>query len=260
MRLALLDTDIIIYRASVLNEESDLDSAISQYKTIRDSWLDASGCDGYASCMTKGVSFRKTHWPAYKESRASKPRPRHLQDLREYVRSTDNPMESESVEADDVIGMMAADVSDYIIVTVDKDMDQITGLHCNPDKHLVYNVDDDRAAMTWMMQILAGDATDNYPGLPGIGERKAFQMLEEVSQREMPGVVLNCYASRDCTADYLKRMIVCATIIKDIKWTEFSSLDSIGRSIQDTYRLFGPQLTGSGSPDTPLSMSTDPTT
>ena len=260
MRLALLDTDIIIYRASVLNEESDLDSAVSQYKTIRDSWLDASKCDGYVNCMSKGVSFRKNHWPGYKENRASKPRPIHLQGLRDYVRANDNPLEAEAVEADDVIGMLSNELPDGVIVTVDKDMDQLTGLHCNPDKQIIYHVDDDRAMLTWMMQILAGDATDNYPGLPGIGERKAFQMLEEVSLSEMPGVVLNCYASRCCTADYLKRMIACATIIKDIKWTEFSSLDSIGRSTLDTYQLFGPQLTGSESPDTPLSMSIAQTT
>jgi hypothetical protein len=244
MRLALLDTDIIIYRSSILNEDAPLDWAIDEYKRIRDSWLDASGCDAYVTCMSKGVSFRKNWWEGYKASRELKPRPKHLTDLRDHVRNNDNPIEMQGIEADDVIGMLAAELDDFVIVTVDKDLDQIEGLHCNPDKQTSYFVDDDRAFMTWMMQILAGDATDCYPGVPGIGERKAFQMLDAACLADMPSIVRRCYESRDLSLQYMTQMIVCATIVKDIKWTEFSSRGTTDPSTHATFELFGLPMTG----------------
>lgn len=222
MITSLLDADIIIYRAATTCENADLDTAKDQYKRIRDSWVDASRADAYAITLSRGKSFRKDYFPQYKADRDLKPKPRHLVDLREYVMHTDQWIGHDGFEADDILGILGTTHTDVVITSVDKDLDQIPGLHCNPDKQAIYEIDDDSAHLAWALQVMTGDATDCYPGIPGIGEKKAHKILDDCAPGDRWPIIVKAYESKNLGSDYLSQMVVCATIMKDLPWSSWS--------------------------------------
>ena len=75
------------------------------------------------------------------------------------------------LEADDAMGIYATKLTGNIIVSPDKDMRQIPGK--------LYNLDDttyitpEEGARWHLIQTLAGDQTDGYSGVPGIGVKRA---------------------------------------------------------------------------------------
>lgn len=214
MKTALVDSDIVAYRAAVLTENDSVEAGIELSERIHESWLDASRCDMLVPCLTVGRNFRAEAWPAYKANRADKPKPRHLNDIRKHILSKDTVMIHNGWEADDIIGFLHTTGNDLdtVVVTVDKDMDQLPGWHCNPDKETIYEVSVEDAAMYRWMQVLSGDPTDNYPGIPKIGEKKALKFLEDVSVADYETTVAAIYADKGLDADYLRAMTVCATI------------------------------------------------
>jgi 5'-3' exonuclease len=66
---------------------------------------------------------------------------------------------------------------DSIIISIDKDLDQIPGLKYNWVKDVGYNITPEQGYYNLCMQIMSGDSTDNIPGLPGIGPGKAAKAL-----------------------------------------------------------------------------------
>ncbi len=86
----------------------------------------------------------------------------------------------DGLEADDSLGIDHTQFPDTeaIIVSPDKDMRQIPGV--------LWNMSDDVVEITkqdgdrWhLMQTLAGDPTDGYPGCPGIGLKRAADLLDK---------------------------------------------------------------------------------
>ena len=73
-------------------------------------------------------------------------------------------------EADDYISSAAHTWATPCIVHVDKDLNQIPGLHIDlKDPNIIYNVSPLLGAASKYQQILMGDTADNIPGLNGIG-------------------------------------------------------------------------------------------
>ena len=81
------------------------------------------------------------------------------------------------LEADDAMGIYATQVTGNIIVSPDKDMRQIPGK--------LYNLEDtttitpEEGAKWHLIQTLAGDQTDGYSGVPGIGVKRAETLLNK---------------------------------------------------------------------------------
>ena len=79
------------------------------------------------------------------------------------------------LEADDILGILATDeflvADDFVMISVDKDLDTIPGKHYNPNKPDagIYYIDEVRADQFHLIQTLVGDAADGYSGCPGIG-------------------------------------------------------------------------------------------
>jgi len=108
------------------------------------------------------------------------------------------PMREESgVEADDVIGTVArqavASGMDVVIVTGDKDMMQLVGEHVSlwdTMRDRWTRLDDIRArfglepAQLVDVMALMGDATDNIPGVAGIGEKTATALIRQFGSLE----------------------------------------------------------------------------
>lgn len=119
----------------------------------------------------------------YKGNRDPENRPFHYEAIREYIRKYWDTVVSKNCEADDLISILAEQAKtqhrDSIIVSIDKDLDQIPGLHYNPDKKVFYEQDRDSALLYFYQQCLSGDPTDNVPGCYKIGEEKARKFIAE---------------------------------------------------------------------------------
>ena len=244
-RVALVDSDIVAYRAAVLTENDSEEAAIQLCRDIHQTWMDAARCDSMVPCLTIGKSYRCNSWPDYKANRKDKPKPKHLAAVRDSFSSI--ALCHSGWEADDVIGYlhtMTWHDCETVIVTVDKDLDQIPGWHCNPDKETVYEVSPDNSALYRWMQVLSGDTTDNYAGIPKIGEKKAHKLLEDVQLSDYESTVRAIYLEKGLDETYLQSMIACATILtynKDIE-CELLSPDSTVESTLVPFLRSLPQL------------------
>ncbi|MEO7142658.1 MAG: 5'-3' exonuclease H3TH domain-containing protein, partial [Bryobacteraceae bacterium] len=148
-----------------------------------------------------GPTFRDNAFAAYKANRAEMP-----QDLRDQVPHIRRLLEAMRIpilefpgfEADDVIGTLSRrasdDALDVMIVSSDKDMLQLVGdrvFMLNPMKDdTVY----DAAKVVEFMGVppgqvadllaLKGDAVDNIPGAPGIGDKGAKDLIQRFGSVE----------------------------------------------------------------------------
>ena len=82
-----------------------------------------------------------------------------------------------TLEADDAMGIYATKFPGNCIVSPDKDMRQIPGRLYNFDE--VFTVSKEEGAKWHLVQALAGDQTDGYGGVPGIGVKRATSLFEE---------------------------------------------------------------------------------
>lgn len=144
-----------------------------------------------AACDTGKPSFRVQLYPQYKADRAT-PHEDFIKQKPGMYRVLDElgiPMfELDGYEADDIIGTLTKQIPpDIYIATCDKDMMQLVGRGvyvANPDKGVL----DAAAVMRYMgvppehvvdLLALEGDATDNVPGAPGIGQKGARELVKQ---------------------------------------------------------------------------------
>jgi len=146
------------------------------------------------------VTFRNKIYPEYKAHRPPAPDDLIPQFalIREAVRAFDLPcLEQGGFEADDLIATYARQASERgattTIVSSDKDLMQLVN-----DKITMYDTMKDRRIgipeviekfgvppeKVVEVQALAGDSTDNVPGVPGIGIKTAAQLIVEYGDLE----------------------------------------------------------------------------
>ena len=126
--------------------------------------------------FSDSINFRKQILESYKGHRNRK-KPcgykRVINALREEYKVIIKP----SLEADDAMGVYSTKYPGNCIVSPDKDMRQIPGQLYNLDE--VFTVKKDEGAKWHLIQSLAGDQTDGYSGVPGIGVKRATSLFEE---------------------------------------------------------------------------------
>ena len=82
-----------------------------------------------------------------------------------------------TLEADDAMGIYATKNTGNIIVSPDKDMKQIPGMLWNFDES--FTITKAEGEKWHLIQAMAGDNTDGYAGVPGIGVKRAVSLFEE---------------------------------------------------------------------------------
>ncbi len=141
------------------------------------------------------TTFRTGLYPEYKANRAEVPDDLRIQmgPIRDMVRALNIPvLELAGFEADDIIGCLAGRFSAsggrVVVVTGDKDLmqivtDRVTLLDTMKDKEsgIADVVERFGVGPEQVTDILglAGDTSDNIPGIPGIGEKTAIKLIRE---------------------------------------------------------------------------------
>ena len=82
-----------------------------------------------------------------------------------------------TLEADDALGIYGTKYPGNVIVSPDKDLKQIPGTLYNFDE--TFTVTKSEGAKWHLIQSMAGDQTDGYAGVPGIGVKRATSLFEE---------------------------------------------------------------------------------
>ncbi|MCW8333183.1 DNA polymerase I [Vibrio paucivorans] len=144
----------------------------------------------------KGKTFRDDMYPEYKANRPPMPDDLRCQiePLHNVIRAMGLPLISiPGVEADDVIGTLAAQASKagmpVLISTGDKDMAQLVDDNVTLINTMT-NVVMDREGVIEKFGIppeliidylaLMGDKVDNIPGVPGVGDKTATALLQDI--------------------------------------------------------------------------------
>lgn len=198
-----------------------LDHAIHNVNELVEKALAAVGCtefDAKFYLSGKGKNFRydvaKTR--PYKGNRDDKHRPTYEDQLRAYIRGRWETHVTDGIEADDALGIAQCSTygpQDSIIVSIDKDLDQIPGWKYNFLHEIKYEITPEQANYNFCHQVLTGDSTDNIPGLPGVGKAKADKMLDGLDASQWRDEVMRQYASKSGREDWWEYLEEQATLV-----------------------------------------------
>lgn len=179
-RVLAVDGDILAYRTAAVCEthfEGACDSILDS--TLRDIATDTNvpNVRIYVS-GERNFRYDVAKTKPYKGNRATMVRPQYLDHCKAYLKEAYGAVAVDGYEADDAI---ATDmhVNGAAHCGIDKDMFQCAGLHYNYVKKEWVRVTDDEAILNLYRQVLMGDTSDNVPGLPRIGEKKAHDAIQD---------------------------------------------------------------------------------
>ncbi|HWL80094.1 MAG TPA: hypothetical protein VNR89_04015 [Roseomonas sp.] len=230
MTTLLIDGDGFAYNAAAAVERAtdwgggiwtlhaNEDEALARLDDALASVQEALGVKKIAVAVTdQGANFRNSVWPDYKGKRKLKRKPLVLPVMRQHLIDNYSARLRPNLEADDVLGILATHPSiikgEKIIVSADKDFFTIPGKFyrtTDPDKGVV-DVSEEDADRAHLYQTLTGDTTDEYPGCPGIGPKKAKDILDKECSWD---AVVRTYEKYGLTEDDAIVQARCARILR----------------------------------------------
>lgn len=246
--IAFIVKDIDVIRADIRVKSGEFNDVYDtpeflKYADIMNNMLNrfvaSSLCDAARIYMTESATnFRLNlaFTAPYKGTRKSE-KPPFFYELRRYLLETQHTVMADGIEADDQLSIDAWTMArtfchengievgspeheafcNYVIVSKDKDLDQI------PGHHLIYKDDSYRqefithlgflkpiwkadnkmkkleggGLMFFYAQTLMGDDVDNYPGLPRCGMNKVYEVLRDCkSEKELYMATLGLYKKK----------------------------------------------------------------
>jgi 5'-3' exonuclease len=206
----LIDADTPCYAAAAVHEADDVEYAIMEANDSIQRLINDTNATSFSIYLTGENNFRYNIFPEYKAHRLKMVRPRHLDEVRANIARGWDAIVSQGCEADDLLGIEQCRAHTFIkpmdppiyfldfsteklpekyetcIATIDKDLDQIPGWHYNPGikrkgefirEPRKYFITPEQGLHFFYYQLLIGDHTDNIKGAPGIGPKKAENIL-----------------------------------------------------------------------------------
>ncbi len=192
--ILLIDADITAYSSTTRAEEeiqwdadtwtihTDLSRAKEHFQYLLKSYQEATGEKEFKLCFSGKDNFRKVLNPTYKSNRKGR-KPVGYSALKEWAIQEYPSMCKDTLEADDCMGILATKFKGKtIIVSMDKDLLTIPGkmYRTSPDgSGEWHDTDDKEADYRFLLQSMTGDSTDGYSGIPGVGPKKAEELLRK---------------------------------------------------------------------------------
>ena len=185
----LIDADFIVYKCCA-GAETEIDwgddvivvtskfsdamrNVKRELKKIEDAFFSTTATILFFS---DSVNFRKSIYADYKGHRNRK-KPCGYRRVIEALKEDYEVIKMPTLEADDAMGIYATLHTDNVIVSPDKDMRQIPGKLY--DLNEVTEIDPEEGRRWHLIQSIAGDQTDGYSGVPGIGVKRAITLFEQ---------------------------------------------------------------------------------
>lgn len=112
----------------------------------------------------------------------------------EYIMKSNNVLIFSDLEADDILSMLQCE--ETFIISNDKDLKQVPGWHFNFKTLNIHRINEIDAHKNLCYQLLVGDATDCIPGLKGIGDKRALEIMGETPMNQMIFTILLEYQKR----------------------------------------------------------------
>ena len=193
--IALVDSDILVYRVGSVTNEDTESYALSKVDAFIENLflLDLPEIFEWELHLTGKGNFR--HDVAvtlpYKGNRKDKAKPVHYEAIRKHMVDKWDAIVTDGMEADDKLAIRQHELTEEfkhkdnsVIVTLDKDLDQVIGWHYNFVKKEMYYMEQDEADLRFFKQFLTGDRIDNIQGVHGIGDKKSQKLLEDLNNKE----------------------------------------------------------------------------
>ena len=212
-KMILIDGSNIMFRAYygtaysgnlMQNSKGQYTNAVFGFVNMMNSVLNEDFTHILVAFDKSGKTFRHDSFPDYKGGR--KPMPDEFRSQIDLIKKSLDVLgvkqrEIELIEADDIIGTYAKSYYDQFddieIISNDKDLLQLLNdkVHLRVSKKGMQNyVDFTPTLLQQEMGItpdlipdlkgLMGDASDNLPGIPGVGEKTAIKLLQEYGSLE----------------------------------------------------------------------------
>jgi 5'-3' exonuclease len=189
---ALVDGDLVAFRAAASAEKEDVQIALFRTdRTVQDI-LDESGATEHIIFLTGDKNFRKEVCPDYKANRKDRVLPQHLAACKQFLVTHWKANTCNGYEADDGLGMAQRDHG-TVLCSLDKDLLMVTGHHYNWVKKLHTVITPDEGLKRFYTQLLVGDTSDNVFGIKGIGPVKAARILDQLLPEEYYTAVRTIY-------------------------------------------------------------------
>ena len=133
----------------------------------------------YVLAFSDTENYRFDIFPNYKGNRKNTRKPLGLKALREWAIETYDSRVFPRLEADDVCGIIATEDPTYVAVSGDKDFGTLPITWYNMLNDEMRVVTPEEADKFHLIQTLAGDPTDGYMGVKGIGTKTAEKILNK---------------------------------------------------------------------------------
>ena len=228
-----IDADILLYRAASSAEEetdwggdiwslhTDLKKAKRGFEAQIENITTKLGIADYVCCLSDHSSnFRKTVDPTYKSNRKGTRKPVGYVALCEWVETTFRTFRKPSLEADDCLGIIATmpkNAGKCVMVSDDKDLKTIPGRLFRPTVDEQLTISEQDADTFFLTQVLCGDTADGYPGVRGIGPKKAEKIL---GSRPHWGAVEQAFIQNGMTRDDAIQQARLARILRWCDWND----------------------------------------
>ena len=185
----LIDADFIVYKSCAACETEidwgdDVIMVISQFsqaykavkreiKKIENAFFSSTDTILFFS---DSINFRKSILDSYKGHRNRK-KPCGYRRVIDELKTEYEVIRMDTLEADDAMGIYATLHPGNVICSPDKDMRQIPGqLYDLKESTLIT---EEQGSRWHLIQTMAGDQTDGYSGVPGIGIKRATELFEK---------------------------------------------------------------------------------
>lgn len=173
--------------------------ALSNVKTVINDIQELFDGENVRLFLTGSGNYREylASIQQYKGNRDPTHKPKYYREIKDYLVDVWHAEIVNGREADDALGVaqFQAEPETTVIVSIDKDLDNVWGWHYNWRKKELYFIDPERADYLFWMQVLQGDKTDHIQGIPGIGPKKAEKILAvtDFSWMAMADATLTAY-------------------------------------------------------------------
>jgi 5'-3' exonuclease len=192
--LALLDLDSYLYRVCYAGEEDSLsekekalDNLVLNIKEELEEIFKkdiliisyVSGNDNFRYDVSTRVGYK---------SARKKEKPKHFYELYKYALYYLGAVQATG-EADDLVSinawaMLKKDSDAFVVVSIDKDLDQIPGHHYNTIDKTLYYITPEMGNLNFYAQAIAGDSVDTIPGIFRVGMKTAMKILNGATTEE----------------------------------------------------------------------------